>query len=225
MQLPPGAIRPPSSTFVFGPFGEVVSFDSGSIFLTWYPTCLAAVTSELEPPDCPVTPGEPLRSRILSSTYENMSEMVLGLRNVPAASVENAIVKDGVIVAWGSSNIDDPESESHRTLRAGDDFRRPLSFARPGKIHPSAVFRRDMRRADPFVLNHCLFRSVATGTAHWAGGGGRSGARSTSRSGVPGQLPCVQKACQGRARPDIGQGHLPRPRGELEFTGATLGAP
>ena len=119
MTLPQQAALPPSATFLFGPFGEAVSFAGGSIFLTWYPTCMVAATTKLEPPNYPALPDEPLRSSVLTSTYECLSEMVLGLRDVPEECVRDAVVKGGVIVAWGSSDIEDPKSELHQRFEIG----------------------------------------------------------------------------------------------------------
>lgn len=118
-QLPDDFPRPPSVTFVFGSFGELVSFDKGSIFLTWYPTCMVGSSPGLEAPDFPTLPDDPLRSRVLETTYEAMSSMVLGLRGVPRAALDAAVVKGGVIVAWGKTDIDDPQSELHNRFELG----------------------------------------------------------------------------------------------------------
>src|SRR5690349_7423842 len=44
-RLPAGTVKPPSATFVSGPFGEVVSYADGLTYLTWYPVCLQGISS------------------------------------------------------------------------------------------------------------------------------------------------------------------------------------
>jgi glycine/D-amino acid oxidase-like deaminating enzyme len=61
---PAGAARPPSATVVLGPFGEVVDYPNGAIYITWYPECVLDRTDEVAPPEWATYPGEPLHSQI-----------------------------------------------------------------------------------------------------------------------------------------------------------------
>ena len=49
-RLPSDVRPPPSATFVLGPFGEVVSYGDGIVYLTWYPECLQAISTDLTLP-------------------------------------------------------------------------------------------------------------------------------------------------------------------------------
>lgn len=118
-RLPAGTRLPPSATFVSGPFGEVVSYDDGLIYLTWYPVCLQAISSDVSPPEWPTYPAEPLRSQLLEGTLEAMAQFVPSLRSLDVNGLEDVIVKGGVIVAWGETDIDDPVSELHRRFEIG----------------------------------------------------------------------------------------------------------
>jgi glycine/D-amino acid oxidase-like deaminating enzyme len=101
VSLPPGAQIPLSSTFVLGPFGEVVSYGDGTIYLTWYPECLQGISRELLPPNWANHPDEPLRSQIVHRTVEALSEVVPSLRQIDPKDLLEAQVKGGVIVAGG----------------------------------------------------------------------------------------------------------------------------
>ena len=90
-RLPAGATPPPSATFVLGPFGEVVTYGDGLIYLTWYPECLQGISTDVTPPEWDTYPAEPLRSRILTGTFRALSAIVPSLRdldpeNLPEAS-------------------------------------------------------------------------------------------------------------------------------------------
>src|SRR5262249_35460488 len=79
--LPSGVRPPPSATFVLGPFGEVVTYGDGIIYLTWYPECLQAISTDVTPPDWETYPAEPLRSRIIGGTLRALSAIVPSLCN------------------------------------------------------------------------------------------------------------------------------------------------
>jgi hypothetical protein len=133
-RLPPGATPPPSATFVLGPFGEVVTYGDGLIYLTWYPDCLRAISSDLTPPDWETYPPEPLRSRILAGTFRALAAIVPALRQLHVSALPNAIVKGGAIVAWGETDIYDPRSELHRRFEIGVTSDGRYHSVDPGKL-------------------------------------------------------------------------------------------
>ena len=139
-RLPEGAEVPPSATFISGPFGEVVSYGDGLTYLTWYPECLQAISQALTPPDWPTYPGEPLRSRILSGTLAALAEIVPSLRRLDPSSLPEATVKGGVIVAWGETDIYDPESELHRRYEIGITTKGRFHSIDPGKLTMAPLF-------------------------------------------------------------------------------------
>ena len=117
--LPDHARRPPSATFVSGPLGEVVSYHDGLIYLTWYPTCLLAISRDVKPPDWATYPDDPLRSKISKETLQAMANFVLSLQHLDLEDLVDVTVKGGVIVAWGETDIYDPRSELHRRYEIG----------------------------------------------------------------------------------------------------------
>jgi glycine/D-amino acid oxidase-like deaminating enzyme len=138
--LPSYARRPPSATFVSGPFGEVVSYDDGLVYLTWYPVCLLGISSDIAPPEWPTYPGEPLRSELLKKTLEAMAEFVVPLRELRPEELVDATVKGGVIVAWGETDIYDPNSELHRRYEVGVTSNRQFHSVDPGKLTMAPYF-------------------------------------------------------------------------------------
>lgn len=139
-RLPSDARPPPSATFVLGPFGEVVTYGDGLIYLTWYPECLQAISTDLTPPDWDTYPSEPLRSRILTGTFRALSAIVPSLRNLDAENLPETSVKGGAIVAWGKTDIYDPASELHRRFEIGVTSEGRFHSVDPGKLTMAPYF-------------------------------------------------------------------------------------
>ena len=139
-RLPPDVRPPPSATFVLGPFGEVVTYGDGIIYLTWYPECLQAICTDVAPPDWDTYPREPLRSRIITGTLRALSEIVPALRGLDAQSLPEASVKGGAIVAWGKTDIYDPTSELHRRFEIGVTSEGRFHSVDPGKLTMAPYF-------------------------------------------------------------------------------------
>jgi glycine/D-amino acid oxidase-like deaminating enzyme len=133
-RLPPDARPPPSATFVLGPFGEVVTYGDGVIYLTWYPECLQAISTDVTPPNWATYPPEPLRSRIFAGTFRALSGIVTSLRNLDVESLPEAGVKGGAITAWGKTDIYDPTSELHRRSEIGVTSNGRFHSVDPGKL-------------------------------------------------------------------------------------------
>jgi hypothetical protein len=140
LTLPADMERPPSATFVSGPFGEVVSYPDRLTYLTWYPECLHGISAEMTPPRWATYPSEPLRSRVLSGTITAMSEIVPLLAEIEDATLSDAVVKGGVIVAWGETDIYDPESELHRRYEIGVTSAGRYHSVDPGKLTMAPYF-------------------------------------------------------------------------------------
>jgi glycine/D-amino acid oxidase-like deaminating enzyme len=132
--------RPPSATFVSGPFGEVVSYPDRTTYVTWYPACVTERSSALAPPQWPTHPPEPLHSEIVRGTIAGLAELVRALRPLDVDRLENAWVKGGAIVAWGETDIDDPHSELHTRYKIGVHSRGRYHSVDPGKLTMAPYF-------------------------------------------------------------------------------------
>jgi glycine/D-amino acid oxidase-like deaminating enzyme len=139
-RLPSGLRPPPSATFVLGPFGEVVTYEDGTIYLTWYPECLQAICSDLAPPDWATYPHDPLRARIISGTLRALAAIVPSLRTLGPDNLPETVVKGGAIVAWGKTDIYDPTSELHRRYEIGVTSEGRFHSVDPGKLTMAPYF-------------------------------------------------------------------------------------
>ena len=139
-QLPSNVRPPPSATFVLGPFGEVVTYGDGGIYLTWYSECLQAISKSVTPPNWDTYPPEPLRSRIITGTLRALSAIVPSLRKLDAENLPEASVRGGAIVAWGKTDIYDPVSELHRRFEIGVTSEGRFHSVDPGKLTMAPYF-------------------------------------------------------------------------------------
>ena len=108
----------PSTTFVLGSYGDTVSYDDGSIYVSWYPDCLVGLSSDIVSPDF-VGALDPARKRELAlRSIAAMSDLVPALAPYRDGA-DIAQVGGGIIFAWGAADIDDPGSELHRRYDIG----------------------------------------------------------------------------------------------------------
>jgi hypothetical protein len=110
------ASRLPSTTVVLGPFGDVVNYGNGALYLSWYPAGMVARATCVRPPRLP--------HRLEGARASALSAAILdGLASwAPAAGrldLTKSELKGGWIFAWGDRDIDDPASELHRRCDVG----------------------------------------------------------------------------------------------------------
>jgi glycine/D-amino acid oxidase-like deaminating enzyme len=108
----------PSTTFVLGSYGDTVSYDDGSIYVSWYPDCLVGLSSDIESPDYVRTLDGRRRREVAMRSIAAMSDLVPALLPYSdGADIDR--IGGGIIFAWGAADIDDPGSELHRRYDIG----------------------------------------------------------------------------------------------------------
>ena len=121
----------PSVTVVLGPFGDLVAYGDNAYYVSWYPACMTGYGSELVPPAWRAQPDDTCLSRIATNSFAAMGALVPELKRVRPQGVT---VKAGIIVAWGSTDIDDRASELHRRYDIGVHSYGNYHSIDPGKL-------------------------------------------------------------------------------------------
>jgi glycine/D-amino acid oxidase-like deaminating enzyme len=114
-----------SATIVLGPFGDVVQFDDGTVFLSWYPVGRRRWSEELRLDEEAMSLAAGERQDVTQGIWDGLARLFptsLGRRDPAAASLE---LKGGVILALGTTDVDDDNSQLHQRSRIG-----PRSFGR-----------------------------------------------------------------------------------------------
>jgi glycine/D-amino acid oxidase-like deaminating enzyme len=131
---------PPSLTMVHGPFGGVVCYTNGAMYLDWYPACRVGSSNSLEPPDWPTHAAGPLRSRIVQDTVSALAEIIPVLGALDPGALADASVVGGNIFAWGSTDTDDATSELHQRHDIGVMSVGSYHSVDPGKLSMAPYF-------------------------------------------------------------------------------------
>jgi len=109
----------PSTTFVVGPFGDIVRWDDRQLYLSWYPVARRGSSRAVTPPDwVRELEGDDAR-RMIDSTLAAFARLVIPMRGLHHDLLEQATVAGGIILAAGDSDIDDPASRLHTRTAVG----------------------------------------------------------------------------------------------------------
>ena len=131
---PPRGISLPSVTIVLGPFGDLVTYSEGTVYLSWYPACMLGSSNALTPPEWPLEPSASLAAAMTRESLAAMSDFLPALDGLDPETISNARVRGGVIVAWGDTDIVDPESELHQRHAIGVTSTGRYHSVDPGKL-------------------------------------------------------------------------------------------
>ena len=109
----------PSLTLVLGRFGDIVVHPGRPTYLSWYPACLAGWASSPAPPEdwadaCAGRDDRAEARHLARATLAGLADIVPAL-----ADFEVETIDAGIIAAWGTTDIDDPESELHERFDIG----------------------------------------------------------------------------------------------------------
>jgi len=133
--------RIPSATGILGSYGDVVNHSDRSYYVSWYPLCKIAQTTDGDGRKLHdmvhkgigsrcirnMSSGSPTMSRIVSSfghkkfIRDNIREMAayVPAMNYLLNNARHCAVGGGVIVARGATDIDDPKSYLHQRSAVG----------------------------------------------------------------------------------------------------------
>lgn len=109
----------PSTTVVLGPYGDIVRHPNGDLYLSWYPVCLGGTSNECHLLDLPQTPDRVRVHELFHESFLALSSICPALRSIEPIDFHDVTVGGGVIVAWGSSDIDKKNSELHQRFDVG----------------------------------------------------------------------------------------------------------
>jgi glycine/D-amino acid oxidase-like deaminating enzyme len=129
----------PSMTIVLGRFGDVVVHPGLPTYLSWYPSCLAGWETVSAPEGwslpCAGHDPRPEAAALARDAVAGLAELVPALADFEIRSVDA-----GIIAAWGSSDIDDPDSALHERHEIGVHQHDGWFSIDTGKLTTAPVF-------------------------------------------------------------------------------------
>jgi glycine/D-amino acid oxidase-like deaminating enzyme len=108
----------PSVTMVLGPYGDIVNFGANGLYLSWYPLGMVGTSHDPEPPREWDELDGAYRSDVFRRSLAAWKQFCPALDEL-AFSDTDVDPASGVIVAWGTTDIDDPGSELHERYSIG----------------------------------------------------------------------------------------------------------
>lgn len=138
--LPATLANLPSFTFVLGPFGDVVTWPSGRVYLSWYPTCMGGWSTDLQVPQswegpCAGRVSAPIGRRVTADALRALDRIIPGLGVTGIDTIDA-----GVITAWGTSDVDDPASGLHQRHDVGPQAHDGWISVDTGKLTTAPLF-------------------------------------------------------------------------------------
>jgi len=109
----------PTTTYLLGPYGDIVRFPSGRVYLSWYPAGMIAMLDSLQPIEWRECLEAVDQQRIIDESVAALKRLTPAFDphlHDPAVRVK---VEGGAIFAWGSTDIDDRGSELHQRFDIG----------------------------------------------------------------------------------------------------------
>jgi len=124
----------PSTSLVQGPYGDVVIRADGTIYATWYPHSIRGWTQGMRVPDdwreaCRKDADPALAAKVAKDVLEEAEDWLPGILETEVRAVDA-----GVILAHGTTDVDDPDSGLHRRTVTGVESLGPWHSVNPGKL-------------------------------------------------------------------------------------------
>jgi hypothetical protein len=111
-----------SFTVMLGPFGDIVAYRSGRVYLSWYPACMIGTTTGAEETDWNAVLRGVDFNTVRRETIDALARICPAVGSLEAIA-RDIVVNGGSIFAMGQTDIDDPASRLHERLDTGIDGR------------------------------------------------------------------------------------------------------
>lgn len=133
----------PSATMVIGKFGDVVIRPNKTAYISWYPNACRGWSNSIEPPE---SWNEPSRGIVPEKDFDEISEQLIHetVKWYPAIrNCKPKIVDAGIIVAHGTTDVDDKESRLHKRTNIGVTSYDGYHSVDTGKLTTAPMFALD----------------------------------------------------------------------------------
>ena len=105
-----------SFTVMLGPFGDVVVYRSGRVYLSWYPACMIGTTTGAEETDWNAVLRGVDVDTVRRETIDALARICPAVGNLEAIASGDIVVNGGSIFALGQTDIDDPGEPVARAI-------------------------------------------------------------------------------------------------------------
>jgi hypothetical protein len=124
----------PSFTVMLGPFGDVVVYGNGRVYLSWYPACMIGKSTSVTETNWAEVLAAVDLDHVRSATIAALADICPAIHLCDNAPAQHVIVNGGAIFALGNTDIDDPESRLHERFDIGVEGRAGYFSVDTGKF-------------------------------------------------------------------------------------------
>ncbi len=142
-RVDPKSLRVPTMTLMLGPFGDVVHFPTGRVYISWYPAGLIGMSGQLEEIDWSKILSTVDVERVRVESEQVLSGICPQVAQLADATSEPPLANGGAIFAWGKSDIDDPDSVLHQRYEVGVHSHGRYHTVDTGKYTLAPMFAQD----------------------------------------------------------------------------------
>lgn len=135
----------PSTTFVQGPYGDLVNYGDGSYYVSWYPTFRLGTSDALDGRHLHELLCTADRNALLANGLGHMARFLPALRHLEPES-GSLMLGGGVIVARADSDIDDSRSGLHGRASIGPSQHGPYITVETGKLTTAPRFAEQVQQ-------------------------------------------------------------------------------
>jgi len=108
----------PSLTFVLGPFGDIVNLGPRGLYFSWYPAGMIGTSHDVKPPAWGPELSASKRRTILRDSFQAVRNLCPALHSIEYSDAV-VMAAEGVIFAWGATDIDHQGSHLHTRHEIG----------------------------------------------------------------------------------------------------------
>lgn len=133
----------PSLTIVLGKYGDIVNYQDGSYYFSWYPSSMIEKTSAISITDWKLSIDDARTCRIKQQTLDALSAYCPDIRQLAVMDQDGSIdthLKGGAIFAWGNSDIDHSDSELHTRYEIGIESNHGYHSVNTGKYTMAPLY-------------------------------------------------------------------------------------
>lgn len=134
-----------STTMMLGSYGDLVCFDDGRMYLSWYPSCLQNSSGQIQPPRWEQDVTGEIRDEVYDDVLRELTQRIPALAGV-RLDRQNCQIEGGTIFSWGSGRISDLDDAVHQRCDIGISWRGSYFSIDTGKYGMAPAFADDLTR-------------------------------------------------------------------------------
>lgn len=129
----------PSVTFIVGAYGDVVNYNSGEFYLSWYPACKLGETTGDDLQSIKDRFAQLDKPGLIADSIRELSNLMPGILRIKGLA-NTGKVGGGFICGWGKTDITDYQSGLHKRSNIGVETQGRWLSVNTGKYCTAPLF-------------------------------------------------------------------------------------